>query len=220
MHARTRTIATAIAAVGGVAIAAAGLAIGLTPPADGGQPHGEAHDSSSAEHETAASVTPEQQARADELIAGTAAAITRFADPAAAEASGYQWIGDGAEPGAYRHFVHPRFIMDPAVLDPATIESLVYRTEADGSLTLVSGMYILPPTESMEDVPDVAGDLTTWHEHADLCWSSDGSVAGTTELGECPAGSIAITTPPMLHVWVVENPAGPFAGIDGHGDQF
>jgi len=36
-----------------------------------------------------------------------------------------------------------------------------------------------------------------------------------TPFGNCPALSINVTTPEMMHVWVVENPQGPFAeGLD------
>jgi len=70
----------------------------------------------------------------------------------------------------------------------------------------------------MADVPDIAGPLTTWHDHQNLCWNEDGSLAGILVDGTCrPAGTFR-PTPPMLHVWVVEHPCGPFAGIDGsHG---
>jgi hypothetical protein len=27
----------------------------------------------------------------------------------------------------------------------------------------------------------------------------------------CPLGSIDLSAPPMLHVWIVDNPGGPFA---------
>ena len=30
-------------------------------------------------------------------------------------------------------------------------------------------------------------------------------------LATCPLGSVSITAPPMLHVWIVPNPGGPFA---------
>jgi hypothetical protein len=70
----------------------------------------------------------------------------------------------------------------------------------------------------MEDVPDIAGSLTQWHDHRNLCWQGLRVVATTpdgTQAG-CPAGTELRLTPPMLHVWVVPNECGPFAGLEGH----
>jgi hypothetical protein len=41
-------------------------------------------------------------------------------------------------------------------------------------------------------------------------------VVGTAVNGVCSQGTLWVT-PPMLHVWMVDNPCGPFAGIDSHG---
>jgi hypothetical protein len=78
-------------------------------------------------------------------------------------------------------------------------------------------MYLLPFGTTMEDVPDIAGSLTQWHDHQDLCW--DGAlVVGRLEAdGTCARGAFRATQP-MLHVWVQDHPCGPFAGIEGsHG---
>jgi hypothetical protein len=32
-----------------------------------------------------------------------------------------------------------------------------------------------------------------------------------TPFATCPLGAINISASPMLHVWIVDNPAGPFA---------
>jgi hypothetical protein len=151
------------------------------------------------------------------MVAATAAAIARYADPSDAVSAGYVWIGDGQPAGGFRHFVNAQYLVDGAVLDPARIESLVYRTAANGSLELVSGMYILRPGATTADVPDVAGDLAVWHQHTDLCFTRDGLISGVTGSGACPPGSINADTPPMLHVWIVDNPDGPFAAIEGAG---
>lgn len=50
-------------------------------------------------------------------------------------------------------------------------------------------------------------------------------IAGILVNGTCvPGGEFRGTSSPVLHVWVVENPCGPFAGIDGgaggsHGES-
>jgi hypothetical protein len=196
------------AAMGAALVAVAAVAVGLAP----------SHSHSAGGHDHAgAELTAEQRARAEALIAGTATALRDYTDVAAAEAAGYRWIGDGAEPGGYRHYVHGGRLTDPVVLDPAQVESLVYRTRPDGGAELVSAMYILPPGRGMTDVPDVAGELTAWHDHTNLCWRRDRTLAGTVGGSGCPSGSRALPTPPMLHVWVVPHVDGPFAGIEGHG---
>jgi len=32
-----------------------------------------------------------------------------------------------------------------------------------------------------------------------------------TPFAICPIGAIDVSVPPMLHVWIVDNPGGPFA---------
>jgi hypothetical protein len=78
-------------------------------------------------------------------------------------------------------------------------------------------MYILGYGATMDTVPDIAGELTSWHDHQDLCWEGV-RVVGTTEAtGSCERGRFRGTAP-MLHVWMINNKCGPFAGIEGsHG---
>jgi hypothetical protein len=212
---RPVTAATALAA-----IAVAGAAIvgfSLTRADEGSSAIVAGHGHGTGQSPIEAPVTPEQRERAAALIEGTKTALAPYADVSVAEAAGYHWIGDGAEAGRYRHYLQPLFLLDPSILDPHEAESLVYRTEADGSLTLVSAMYILPPGSTLADAPDVAGGFAPWHDHTDLCWAPDGTLSSTTDTGTCPDGSAPRATPPMLHVWIVDNPQGPFAGIDAHG---
>jgi hypothetical protein len=206
--------AVAVAAFAAIAVAgAAAMGLSLTRADTGSN----ATVSDHGHGEGPALGTPQQEERGAALIAATKAEIPVYSNVSVAEEAGYRWIGDGAREGEYRHYVQPLFLIDPDVLDPAEAESLVYRTEADGTLTLVSAMYILPPGSTLADAPDVAGDLAPWHDHTDLCWARDGTLSSTTETGTCPDGSPPRPTPPMLHVWIVDNPEGPFAGIDVHG---
>jgi hypothetical protein len=70
----------------------------------------------------------------------------------------------------------------------------------------------------MADVPEIAGELTRWHDHRNLCWIGNRLAGVLGPDGQCPPGSTLIITPPMLHVWMVPHPCGPFAGIEGsHG---
>jgi len=61
--------------------------------------------------------------------------------------------------------------------------------------------------------PDIGGPLTLWHAHSNLCFNARTNIidAFTDAAGNCPAGSFNSGTPEMLHVWVVDNPNGPFS---------
>lgn len=159
-------------------------------------------------------VTPGQRDAAQTLIDETRAGIAAFPDVDAVVAAGYMSIGDGVT--GFEHFVHPGFIGDGIELDPDRIESIVARVNPDGTKDLVSAMYLMSPGSTMADVPDIAGALTTWHDHQDLCWEGIRVVGRTDADGNCPRGRFR-STAPMLHVWIEPHPCGPFAGLEGHG---
>jgi hypothetical protein len=150
----------------------------------------------------------------EELIAATRADAARWADVTDAEAAGYRSIGDAFT--GYEHLVHPEHQADETILDPTRPESLVYRVE-NGERTYVSAMYLLPPGATMADVPDI-DERAVWHLHDDLCFDDEGRLAGVFRDGTCLFGGEHRVTAPMLHVWVVDHPCGPFAGIEGHGE--
>jgi len=229
---RLQPVAAALLAVGVAAIAVPALAAGEghTHGADGhahnaagGHTHDDDHAHSGGH---GADVTAEQQARADALVSDTEAALPRWESVDLAVADGFQWIGDGRVPDGYQHYINGEYLASDDILDAEHPESLVYKNNGDGSVTLVSAMYILPPGSTMDDVPDVGGELTPWHDHDNLCWGPDNQIAGVLVNGRCvPGGVHRGSSAPMLHVWVVDNPCGPFAGIEaggpagGHGDS-
>lgn len=157
--------------------------------------------------------TDDQLAAARQLVADTEAALAGYADVAAAEAAGYVSIGDARS--GVEHFINHDHLQDEGVLDPNEVESLVYRVVPDGGRELISAMYILPPGSTIDDAPDVAGNLTVWHGHDNLCWDPAGMrIAGIVVNGRCRPGGVQGQGMPMLHVWVVPNDCGPFAGTD------
>ncbi len=163
-------------------------------------------------------LTSAQRSAAEDLIDTTSAAMGQFTDQAAVEAAGYTSIGDSST--GYEHFINLGYITDDADLDPNRIESIVMVVDPDGTKTVASAMYILGFDKTMADVPDIAGELTTWHDHQNLCWEGARVVGTTDATGGCTRG-VFRATPPMLHVWVPgqEPECGPFAGIEGsHGD--
>ena len=152
-----------------------------------------------------------------DLINATTAGISPLMTVAAVQAAGYVSIGDGGADG-YEHFVKFAYLADGRELDPSRIESIVVKKNGDGTKTVVSAMYILELGKTLADVPDIAGELTTWHDHQNLCWVGT-QVVGLAQNGVCPPPSVLVPTPPMLHVWLVPHPCGPFAGIETHGGE-
>jgi hypothetical protein len=160
-------------------------------------------------------VTPEQQARAETLVASTLQDLPQFADVTKIGALGFTSIGDAAS--GFEHYINSAYIRDDAFLDPNKPESLVYQVDGD-KRTLVaamfgaSGMSLTDPK-----LLDWGGPLMQWHVHEDLCWSLAEIVVGVTDAaGKCPAGSInAGRDIPMVHVWITPNECGPFAALDG-----
>ncbi|MGH9026139.1 MAG: hypothetical protein ACRDWD_08490 [Acidimicrobiia bacterium] len=149
---------------------------------------GHVHEDGTGHEHPTGGVTPEQQARADDLVAETEDALVRWEDPAVAIEDGFRSIGDGRRPNGYEHYINTAYLASHDVLDPEHPESLVYQKGADGSSTLVSAMYILPPGSTMDDVPAIGGPLTPWHDHDNLCWSPDGRIAGILVNGACVPG--------------------------------
>ena len=154
---------------------------------------------------------------AKRLIETTRAAVAaRFPDQAALLAAGYRSIGDGLVT-PFDHFIKPEYLGDGRELDPERVESVVMERTPTG-WRVASAMYILEEGKTMADVPEVAGDLTVWHDHQNLCWDRSGlRLAGLLVNGRCFPGGTLRPTPPMLHVWLADHPCGPFAGIEGHG---
>jgi hypothetical protein len=164
-------------------------------------------------------VTPEQQARAENLVAINVVRLPQWSDPKVAEAAGFHSIGDGIT--GFEHYIQWDWINDDDYLDPDHPESLVYSPQPDGSKQLVSAMFMLPDTVPLTDVPDIGGALTQWHIHDNLCFTTDPvapRVAGlTNSAGECNAPLQKFRSAPMIHVWITPNKCGPFSALEGVG---
>jgi len=161
-------------------------------------------------------LTAAQRTRATTLLDETRLAMTFFPNEAAVVAAGYRSIGDGRV-GTFEHFVNSAYMNDGRELDPHAIESIVLQRQPDGTKQVVSAMYILNQGRTLADAPDIAGTLTTWHDHQNLCWDDAGHVVGILVNGTCRPGGTFRGTSPMMHVWLTDTPCGPFAGIEGHG---
>lgn len=154
-----------------------------------------------------AEATPEQRQAAFRLLTDTAASIARYRDPAAAIAAGYE-PGPVSSAEPLRHFQNKTNVN--VILDPNRPQALVYAQTRHG-LQLIGAMYQMPRAGQWG--PDPGGPLTQWHQHEGICFSPFGfEFSFETPFWTCPVGSTSITTPPMLHVWVIDNgKEGPFA---------
>ena len=151
--------------------------------------------------------TPEQRDAAARLLSDTRASIAHYRDPATAIAAGFK-PGPGSSADPLRHFVNPA--NTKAILDPSYPQALVYAQTKHG-LQLIGAMYQMPRAGQWG--PDPGGPLTQWHQHEGICFSPFGfEFSFETPFWTCPVGSTSITTPPMLHVWIIDNgKEGPFA---------
>jgi len=163
-------------------------------------------------------VTNVELQRSEKLIETTIKDLKRFQTPAQAYALGYRSIGDRIT--GDEHYVNWSYANDGHILDPKRPESVVYEVR-NGKQQAVAAMYGMPFGSTFADVPDVGGPLTQWHVHADLCLTNNPEqrvVAGLTSLhGACPPGTSKAGNTPMLHVWSIPNPCGPFAALEGVG---
>lgn len=176
--------------------------------------YGHAHDDAPITSLYDPRLTPEQREAARKLIDDTISGMERYPDLDAVIADGYISIGDGLT--GFEHWVNVAYIVDGKELDPNAIESIVAKVNLDGSRQIVSAMYLMAPGSTMDDVPDIAGPLTRWHDHQDLCWEGARVTGRVRPDGSCRRGEFRATSP-MLHVWLVPHPCGPFAGLEGHG---
>ena len=155
-----------------------------------------------------ANATPGEKAAAQLLLDQTKLGTQRFQDLQAAQTDGYKAVTPVGEPIV--HFVNPAYLVKGDTLNPEHPESLIYGTSAKGPI-LLAAMYIAHGIG--QPGPDIGGPLTLWHAHSNLCFNSRTNIidAFTDAAGNCPAGSFNSGTPEMLHVWVVDNPNGPFS---------
>jgi hypothetical protein len=151
--------------------------------------------------------TPGQQAAAAKLYAETAAAIAPYRDWRVAWAAGYRPGGSQSMPST--HWMNQRYVDAGYVMDPRHPQGLVYANTKHGP-ELLGAMFQM--RKIGEFGPDPGGPLTAWHEHEDICFTPFGlEFSLMTPTATCPLGAIDITAPAMLHVWIVDNPAGRFA---------
>jgi hypothetical protein len=154
--------------------------------------------------------SPGQQEAADRLYAETKAAIAPYQDWHEAWASGYRPEGSTTAPST--HWMNQAYVKAGPVMDPQRPQGLVYANTKGGPV-LLGAMFQMPSIGQFG--PDPGGPLTAWHQHENICFTPFGfAFSLMTPYATCPLGAINVSAPPMLHVWVVDNPQGGRFAVD------
>lgn len=162
------------------------------------------------DHGEAVAITTGELEAAAKLVADVRAGTARYEDLKVAQQEGYFLLAGGRT--GLAHYHNQAFHTDGRIVDPSKPEDLMYLRLADGTTKLVGVMFLMP--NSTQAGPRVAGPLTAWHAHDNLCFSATlGRISGFTDSnGKCAAGSVFMgKTPEMMHVWLVDNPNGVFS---------
>jgi hypothetical protein len=213
--------------VGGGAAHLHAVVAGTTPGTSDGHDHGNAdggHTDSGHTGGTAPTgpivsvddprLSPAQQQAARALVVSSRAMIASLPDRNALTAAGYVSAGDNS--GGMSHWVKDEFTHDGREVDSRRIETFMVQNSTGRT---VGAMYMLEPGRTMADVPDIAGELTIWHIHNPICFSTAQiwHFVSFASNGNCPPGSSVRMVPPMMHVWLEDQACGPFTGTEGHG---
>jgi hypothetical protein len=148
--------------------------------------------------------TSEEVLGATQYVQATSAAVAKYRDLSVAKADGYVPITNPNYPVV--HYLNLAYMNMKDVLNPTTVDSLVYATTPYGPV-LVAAMYLMP---GQGNGPMPYGCLVQWHAHTNLCTSATThQIDGFTP---CPSGSYHYgSTPMMTHVWQVPVSGGPLA---------
>lgn len=136
-------------------------------------------------------VTPEDERRADLLVATLRHSLEKYRDWKVAVADGYEpFLPEQKLPE--HHFTNYRIGFEAAFgFDPARPTSLLYKRTTDG-WELRGAMYTAPQRFSEERLDQrVPLSVTRWHQHINICLPQRdrAATADWTQFG--PAGSIA-----------------------------
>ncbi len=148
--------------------------------------------------------TSEQVLGATEYVQATSAAVAKYRNLSTATAAGYIPITNPRYPVV--HYINPSYMNMKDMMNPTTVDSLVYATTPYGPV-LVAAMYLMP---GPGNGPMSYGCLVQWHQHTNLCTSdTTHQIDGFTP---CPPGTSRYgPTPMMTHVWQVPVAGGPLA---------
>jgi hypothetical protein len=155
--------------------------------------------------------TPEQRRAAMDLVerSHAAALANGWQDFDKATADGFVLLPDDG-----LHYMKEEFLRDDHVVDPERPEFLMYYSTGLGEKKLAGLMFY---TREIEEWGlQIGGPLTVWHHHTwrpARCFRD--RVIGVRFIRRnerCDEGMITgHRSPEMMHVWLIDHPAGPFA---------
>jgi len=118
---------------------------------------------------------------------------------------------DGYVPADVPHYSNEKYLLDEAILDPERPEFLMYYDTPQGKK--LAG-YMFLANKTLARGPQIGGPLTVWHYHYSLdeyCFMWGLLIVGQPEKGKCTRGVPQQRSPEMLHVWLIDHPAGQFS---------
>lgn len=120
--------------------------------------------------------THADSARAMELVVAIREAISKYRDPAAAEADGFRMFLPNVKHQREYHFTNYRNAFVEAFrFDPARPTSILYKPDAEGKLRLVGAMYTAPKRTGEDKLNDrIPLSIARWHVHTNWCLPKKG----------------------------------------------
>ena len=154
--------------------------------------------------------TKEQRAAAQDLVlrSGLAAERNGWFEFQNAVDDGYELIF-----GDKTHYAKKEYFADDRLVDPDRPEVLMYYNTKKGKKLAGYMFYVLSRDERG---PQIGGPLTVWHYHkwweGPFCMLGGMLPIGNPDAkGVCRRGTVHVTSPEMIHVWLIEHPEGRFA---------
>jgi hypothetical protein len=155
-------------------------------------------------------VTATQQDESTLLRGSTRQATSRYREVVSATSEGYVDLAGDDREREILYLYDRSFIKEGTWIDPGRPQALIYLRMPDAAYLLVGAAFITP----FGDGPHIGGGLTIWFPHRDLCVDDQEEIIAKSIPGRgCPSGSRSLAWKiEALHVWLFENPNGPFAG--------
>jgi len=143
--------------------------------------------------------TPAEVACMAQLTEDTRAATARFADYNVSVAEGY--VQNPGKVGA-NHYPNRAYTLDGKIMELSQPETLIYRTDAAGSRTLVGVMF---KAAKGQPGPAPCGAASHWHTHTNCVDPATRAQTDEAAPGICPPGYDLRESGEMIHIWF----AGP-----------
>ena len=120
--------------------------------------------------------TPEDQKRAQEIVAQLKPAMEKYKDYQVALSEGFKIFRPNIPQKEYHFTNYANGFLEAFTFDPARPTSLLYRKTANG-YELVGAMYTMPRRASEDQLNErVPLSVASWHLHTNLCMPPKGQI--------------------------------------------